>query len=98
MIAVVGKNPRELSTPRMQSIDLALATQNIMVYAVSKGIGSVMLGTYPLEDRMSLANEALGLSDGRFVFTFICLGYPLEGEKAFYDMNKFDLSDVTYIK
>ena len=98
MIAVIGKNPEELSNPGFQPIDLSLATENLMVYAVEKGIGSVMLGTYPDETRMNAANKLLNLEDGKFVFTFICLGYPNDKEKAFYDMNKFDESVISYIK
>ena len=98
MIAVIGKNPEELTCPSFEATDLALATQNIMVYAVSKGIGSVMLGTYPDSERMNEANKLLNLSGGKFVFTFICLGYPADGDKAFYDMNKFDESVVSFIK
>ena len=44
------------------------------------------------------ANKLLNLSGGKFVFTFICLGYPADGDKAFYDMNKFDESVVSFIK
>ncbi len=78
MIGVIGKNPEDLPCPSFQPIDLACATENIMVEAVDKGIGSVMIGTYPISERIDNANRVLGLNDGRFVFTFICLGYPLD--------------------
>ena len=80
MIAVIGKNPLELSNPDFQPIDLALATENLMVYGVEKGIGSVMLGTYPNQERLNAANKLLNLDNNKFVFTFICLGYPLDKE------------------
>jgi nitroreductase len=78
MIAVIGKKNDELPCKEFQVIDLACATENIMVEAVDKGIGSVMIGTYPISERIDNANRVLGLNDGRFVFTFICLGYPLD--------------------
>ena len=78
MIAVIGKKNDELPCKEFQAIDLACATENIMIEAVDKGIGSVMIGTYPIEERIKNANQVLGLNDGRFVFTFICLGYPLD--------------------
>ena len=87
MIAVIGKNPEELSNPGFQPIDLSLATQNLMVYAVEKGIGSVMLGTYPDKERVEKANNILGINDGRFVFTFICLGYPIDKD-CFFEKNQ----------
>lgn len=97
MIAVIGKDPNTLPCPQFQTTDLALASQNIMVKAVEYGIGSVMLGTYPDEERTTKANEVLGLKDNKFVFTFICLGYPKD-ENAFYDMKKFDESVISYLK
>ena len=97
MIAVIGKNPEEISNPAFQPTDLALATENLMVYAVEKGIGSVMLGTYPDKERLNAVNKLLNLENGKFVFTFVCLGYPKD-ENAFYDMNKFDESVISYIK
>ena len=78
--------------------DCALALENIMVYAVSKGIGTVMLGTYPNKDRFAAANKLLKLTEDKFVFTFICLGYPIDKDNAFYDMNKFDEKVISYIK
>lgn len=87
MIGVIGKNPEGLPCPSFQPIDLACATENIMVEAVNKGIGSVMLGTYPDKERVEKANNILGINDGRFVFTFICLGYPIDKD-CFYEKNQ----------
>ena len=98
MIAVIGKDLNSLRAPLFAVQDLSLATENIMIKACEMGIGSVMLGTYPDSERMNEANKLLNLSGGKFVFTFICLGYPADGDKAFYDMNKFDESVVSFIK
>ena len=98
MIAIIGKKTNDLAAPEFVPTDCALAAQNIMVYAVSKGIGTVMLGTYPNEERLEKTSKLLKLSDDKFVFTFICLGYPIDKENAFYDMNKFDESNISYIK
>jgi nitroreductase len=97
IIAVIGKDPNTLPCPSFEAADLALATQNIMVKAVEYGIGSVMLGTYPDEERTSKANKVLDLKDNKFVYTFICLGYPKD-DNAFYDMKKFDESVISYLK
>ncbi len=78
MIAVIGKKPDDLPCKEFQGIDLSCATENIMIEAVDKGIGSVMIGTYPIKERIENANKVLGINDGRFVFTFICLGYPID--------------------
>lgn len=85
LIAVIGKNPNSLPTPRMQQQDLAAATQNILLAATSKNIGSCWIGVYPIEDRSQAANEILGLKDGAFVFSMIALGYP-NNEDCFYEL------------
>lgn len=97
MIAVIGKDPNTLPCPQFEATDLALAAQNIMVKAVDYKIGTCMLGTYPDEQRTSKASQVLKLEDNKFVFTFICLGYPKD-ENAFYDMKKFDESVISYLK
>ncbi len=98
MIAVIGKKNDDMPCLPFVPIDCALATENIMVYAVSKGIGSVMLGTYPDNERLTKVNELLNLGNDKFVFTFICIGYPIDKDNAFYDMNKFDENVISYIK
>lgn len=95
MIAVVGKNPDNLPCQPFQVIDLACASENIMVEAVDKKIGSVIIGTYPNQDRVDRANELLGLNDGRFVFAFICLGYPLDKD-CFFESNKVEKIKISY--
>ena len=97
MIAVIGVNPDSISNPEFQPTDLALATENIMLKARELGIGSVMLGTYPNEERLLKANKLLNLDDNRFVFTFICLGYPKDKD-AFYVSDKINDIKIGYNK
>lgn len=88
-IAVVGKNPNDLVTPQMQIQDLAAATENILLAATSKGIGSCWIGVAPVEDRTLAATEILNVGNGGFVFSIIALGYP-SNDDAFYDANKLE--------
>ena len=97
IIAVIGKDPATLPCAPFEATDLALASQNIMLKAVEYGIGSCMLGTYPDKERLEKTKEVLNLKDNKFVFTFICLGYP-KNENAFYDMQKFDEEVISYLK
>lgn len=87
LIAVIGKNPSELVTPHMQVQDLSAATQNILLQATNLGIGSCWIGIYPHEDRVNPCKKILGITDERFVFSLIALGYPLN-ENSFYDAEK----------
>ena len=95
LIAVIGKDPKLLSTPHMQALDLSAATENILLAATKKGYGSCWIGIYPLEERISPCNEILGINDDRFVFSLIALGIPLN-EDSFYDANKLNMDDIHF--
>ncbi len=88
LIVVVGKNPSDLARPQMQAQDLSAATENILIAAAKMKIGSCWCGVYPLENEMKAVNEALNISEGKFAFSIIALGYPLN-EADFKDKNKF---------
>ena len=94
-IAVIGKDPNTLVTPLMQAQDLSAATENILLRATSKGIGSCWVGVYPIEERTRLATEILNVGNGGFVFSLIALGYPLE-ENVFYDASKLEDNMIHY--
>lgn len=93
LIAVIGKDPQGLSTPHMQALDLASATQNILLQATAKKFGSCWIGIYPLEDRVNACNAILNVKDNKFVFSLIALGYPID-DNVFYDANKLKDENV----
>lgn len=95
VIAVIGKNPEDLSTPHMQIQDLSAATENILLAATSKGYGSCWIGIYPLEDRVTEANLILNVKDNKFVFSLVALGYPKTAE-VFYDAGKLKEENIHY--
>ncbi|MDE7385483.1 MAG: nitroreductase family protein [Anaeroplasmataceae bacterium] len=88
VIAVIGKNKEEISTPHMQEQDLACAVENILIAATDLGLGSCYIGIYPLEDRVSACDKILGVTGGAYTFALVALGYPKDTD-AFYDKNKF---------
>lgn len=94
-IAVVGKNPKGLTIPGMEIIDLAMASENILIRATELNIGTCFLGVYPIEDRMDKLNKILNVSNGNFIFGLIAVGYPLESD-AFKEWDKFDPNTVRY--
>ncbi len=77
-IALVAKDPANLTIPGMEPIDLAMAAENIMIKATELGIGTCYLGVYPIVERVNSFNDLLGVDNGDFVFGVIALGYPLE--------------------
>ncbi|MFO8050936.1 MAG: nitroreductase family protein [Thermoplasmatota archaeon] len=70
------------------------ATQNMLIAANLKGIGSVWLGVYPNSERMEGMKELLGLSDEKVPFSLIVLGHPNE-EKSPY--THYDPKRVSFV-
>ena len=66
-----------LPAPQMVLIDMAIAAENILLEAETLGLGAVMLGIAPHEDRMKAVAEILNIPDTLKVFTVIPVGYPL---------------------
>ena len=87
-IAVLGKDPKTLSTPHMQIQDLSCAVENILIEATNQKIASCYIGVYPLEERMKLCNDTLKVSNNAFTFALVALGYPKE-DSVFYDKQKW---------
>jgi nitroreductase len=54
------------------------ATQNILIAATQRGLGSVWLGVYPNEDRMRGLRELAGVPEGFIPFSLVVLGHPAE--------------------
>ena len=94
-IALIAKNPKDLTIPGMMPIDLGMAAENILIKATDLGLGSCYLGVYPNEERMKMFNELLGVKDSKLVFGVIALGYPLE---EFKEWDKFDINDIHHNK
>lgn len=93
VLAVIGKNPDELLTPRMQVQDLSAATENILLGATAMGLGSCWIGIYPIEERTEACNRLLNLPNGTFTFSLVAIGYPKE-DQAFYDASKLESSMI----
>lgn len=67
----------DLTAPSMVNLDMAMATQNILLEAEELGLGAVMIGVAPLEDRMKAVEEILHIPENFRAFTIIPIGYPL---------------------
>ena len=59
-------------------VDCAAVTQNILLAAHSKGIGSVWVGLHPREQRKEGIKKLFDLPDHIHPFSIISLGYPDE--------------------
>ncbi|MGQ9779350.1 MAG: nitroreductase family protein [Bacillota bacterium] len=58
--------------------DCAAATENILVAATAKGLGSVWLGVYPLPERIEGLRRLLGIPEEVVPFALIPIGRPAE--------------------
>jgi nitroreductase len=71
--------------------DCSAATENLLVAATAKGLGSVWLGVYPREDRVKGLQKLLGIPEQVVPFSLIVLGYKAE-EKGFD--NRYDAGRI----
>ena len=63
-------------------LDCAAATENMLLAAHAKGLGSVWCGVYPTEDRVTALRALLNLPANVIPFSLIPLGFPAEEKKA----------------
>ena len=83
-----------LRFPEYDTIDLAIATENILLEITSLGLGGVWLAVVPIKDRIEKVDAVLGIGKDIHAFALVALGYPAE-DKAQQD--RFDESRIHYI-
>lgn len=74
-------------------LDCSAATQNILIAAQAKGLGTVWLGFYPREDRVKGLQELLGIPEHVIPFSVIPIGYPAEQKPP---ANRYDELRIHY--
>jgi nitroreductase len=67
--------------------DCAAAVENILICIEERGLGSVWIGLYPLQDRMIRVRQILDVPEAIHPFAILPLGHP--GEKR-EPKNRFD--------
>lgn len=67
----------DLASPDMVQIDMAMASENILLEAEELGLGAVILGIAPIEERMKAVEEILDLPENFRAFALIPVGYPV---------------------
>ncbi|MBQ9273765.1 MAG: nitroreductase family protein [Succinivibrio sp.] len=93
-IVVVGRT-QGLSAPQMRDYDLAIATENMLLEIEAQGLGGVMLGIAPHQERMDKVAAALGLPEHLTVFTVVPFGYPQHKSPQ---RDRFDPQRVHYLR
>ncbi len=72
----------DMRFPEDVQSDMSAATQNILLEAVSLGLGACWLGVFPIQERMDVITEALKLPNTVVPFSMIAVGYPAAEAEA----------------
>ncbi len=81
--------------PDYNDIDCAIAAEHIWLAADALGLGTVMLGIAPLQERMQAVEQVLEMPSDVHAFTIFPIGYP---EKVNSQQNRYDESKVHFVK
>ena len=70
--------------------DCAAATENILLEAVSMGLGACWCGVFPKKERIAPLRKLLNISEPKIPFNVIAVGVPGENpeQKGFYEETK----------
>ena len=83
-----------LHFPEYDLIDLSVATENALLEITSLGLGGVLLGIAPEEDRVRKVDEILGIGDALHAFALVPFGYPAENRKQ---QDRYEEQRVHYL-
>lgn len=75
--------------------DCSAATQNILLAATAKGLGTVWLGVYPRKERVEGLSKLFSLPEHIIPFALIPVGYPAEEKPP---INRYKEERVHYNK
>ena len=78
IIVPCARCAEEVKLPEWREIDLSIASENILLEAVELGLGATWCGIAPLQERVQLVSETLGLPARLSAFALIPVGYPAE--------------------
>ena len=73
--------------------DCSAATENILLAAHALGLGAVWTGCYPIEERVAMVSEVLGLPEHIVPLCAIVMGYPNESPEP---KDKWKPENVSY--
>lgn len=82
-----------LAAPELAMVDMAIATEHILLEAVSQNLGGVWLAVAPFEERMEKVETVLGIGKTLRAFALVPIGYPAESRPQ---QNRFDEGRIHY--
>ncbi|MBQ9493082.1 MAG: nitroreductase family protein [Oscillibacter sp.] len=84
----------QLPAPELALIDMAIATEHILLEITSQGLGGVWLALAPFEDRMRKAEAVLEIGGGLHAFAMVAFGYPAEDRPQ---RDRFEEGRIHYV-
>ena len=77
-IAIVAAYRTRCKIREYAQIDLSIAMENLWLEADAQGLGGVWLGIAPIESRMKIVEEIIGMPETLRAFAIFPYGYPAE--------------------
>ncbi len=91
---VLAARRNGLIAPEFRDIDLAIATENILLEIEALGLGAVMIGVAPIPENMANVRKAIDMPDTLDPFTIVPFGYP---EKRKEQEDRYDPARIHLI-
>ena len=95
-VVIVIAHSTELPAYEKVQQDLGCAAQNMMLEAVTQGLGTVWIGTFPNEIIMQEVIDATDMPEDLVPYAVFGVGYPDQDENKFVD--RFKPEKVRYNK
>lgn len=95
VVIVPCSRTKDLIVPITTDVDMAAATENMLLEITAQGLGGVWLGVEPFPERVTYVDKVLGLPEDLHAFALVPVGYPAK-EKVQQD--RFDESRIHYVK
>jgi nitroreductase len=92
---VMNVNRENLRFPQYTDQDMGACAQNILLEAVTQGLGAVWLGISPINEREKAVRDIFGLDEKIRPFAIIPVGYPLNDD-ANHFTDRYEEEKVTY--
>ncbi|MDR2574530.1 MAG: nitroreductase family protein [Desulfovibrio sp.] len=93
LVIVVCANLGEEKEPDFWVQDCSAATQNLMLAARGRNLGSVWCGLHPKEDREDIARDVLKLPPNVRALSLVVIGHS---QQPFFEANRFDAAKIHY--
>ncbi|BAV92101.1 nitroreductase family protein [Candidatus Desulfovibrio trichonymphae] len=93
VVIVVCANLNEEKEPGFWVQDCSAATENIMLAARGKNLGTVWCGLHPMKDRAKVIRETLNLPSNIMPLSIVVIGHPAE---AFSEANRYNAEKIHY--